>query len=107
MAVEIEDAVVDEDGQCVAVGEIGVDVDLIVVRHGADAVIPSVAWFLLGNLLEDAVGGVVVAAVLGDEEAGERAVPMPDFGQVAGHLGHRPLAAQNPVANEGVVGHRR
>src|SRR3569623_92470 len=34
-AVEVEDTIVDEDGQCIPVGQVGVDIDLVGFRHGA------------------------------------------------------------------------
>gem|GEM_PF-4855376 len=107
VALEVEDAVVDEDGQGVGVRHVRIDVDLVVLLHAAHAVVPGVARLVGADPLEDALAGVVEAALLRNEEAAEGAVAAPHLHQVARHLADVPLAAQHPVAQEGVVRHGR
>ena len=98
---------IDEDHQRVAVGQVGIDVGLVGLRHVAHAEVPDVARLTLRHLLEDAVGLIVDARALGHEEAGEGVVPGGNLLQVARDLGDVALAGQHPVAQEGIVGHHR
>ena len=105
--VEVEDTIVDEDGQCIPVGQVGIDIDLVGFRHGAYPVVPDVAGCLRRHLLQDALAGVVVGATLGDEEAAECAVARFDLLQITDHGADVLLPAHDPVAQEGVVRHGR
>jgi len=102
----IEDAVVDEDGQCVGIGKIGVNVDLVVLGHAAHTVVPGVARFEGRHALESAFGGVVGATLVRNEEAAESAMALFHFLEESGHVRQGFLTAQDPVAHESVVCHR-
>ena len=103
----IEHLEVDEEGQAVGVGHVRIDADLVGLGHVAHAEVPGIARLVLADLLEHALGLVVGAALLGDEEAGEGAVVVLDFAQVAGHGLGILLAGDHPVAQEGIARHHR
>mgnify|MGYP000294829003 CR=1 FL=1 len=103
----VEYPIVDEDGQAVLVGQVDVHIDLVGCLQVAYAEVPGIARLSRADPLEHAFGLVVGVALFGDEEAGEGAVVLLHFTQVAGHLLGVLLAGQHPVTQEGVAGHHR
>jgi|GEM_PF-4569504 len=107
LAVGVAHPVVDEDGQDVVRGLVGVHVQVHVAPGLDEVVEPDVVGVLGADFLQDAVVIVVVPGFRGDEEAGEEAVPVPYLAQVADDLVQVLLAVGGPVLEEGVVGHER
>ncbi|MNG95117.1 hypothetical protein D3C79_541430 [compost metagenome] len=107
LAVVIEHPVVDEYREAVLIGHVEVDVDLVGRVHFQHPLVPGIPRFLWVDLLQYAFGLVVDTRVAGDEERRVGLVLAHDFAQVSGDLGGVALAAQGPVAQEGVVGHHR
>ena len=67
-AVVVQDAIVDEDGHRVAVGEVRIDVDLVRRLQLADAEVPDIAPVALVDIFEAALRVVVAARAVRDEE---------------------------------------
>ncbi len=72
-AIEIDDPIVDEEGQRIPVCQGGIDIDLAGLRPGAHPAVPEAARCLRRYLFQDVFAGAVVGAAVGDEKAAERA----------------------------------
>ena len=105
--VVVEYPVIDEDGQLVAVGQVGIDVDFVGLAHVANTKIPGIARLFRTNRLQRTPSLVVGAGFFGNKKGRHRAVVRHHFLEVARHLPDVAFSGHHPFAQEGIARHHR